>query len=324
MLTLAGIPLDPAEDDAGLAAARRSFLVAAPLFRTSPKVDSIEAHQELFQPLWPSRRLDGRDKIEEEGDMATAEDRLRHMVRELVGFAGLETRPPLVDLLIELHRHETPRRLPPSLARLALPLSLHQAGLVPKAAPGLVGGRLSFQTAEGEPVTPWFGRALSTLAKEATGAERRLAELTRQHQAWHAVLRKAGLRGHARTPAVVDLLAATPVLSASLVAKHLGCTPQGAGSMLRQLVELGIVTEATPRARWKIYLAGDLTLANDERSGAGEGALSFSEPLPEVDRDAMEATLDELFADLERLDRRAKATLTASGGFVVPEMREDV
>ena len=76
--------------------------------------------------------------------------------------------------------------------------------------------------------------------------------------------------------------------------------------MLQQLVGLGILSEATPRSRWKIYLAGDLTMQDRDRLGAGEG-ISLSEPLAHVDREAIEMTLDGLFTDLDRLNERAKS-----------------
>jgi hypothetical protein len=193
---------------------------------------------------------------------------------------------------------------------------------MPKAAPGLLGGRLPLAAASprlstldplttagsptgGEPVTAWLARALTALAKEAEAASGRLVGLTNQHRAWHEVLRQAGPRGHSRAPAVLDLLAITPALSASLVARHVGCTPQGASGILQQLAELGVVTQATSRVRWKIYLASDLAIADRDRSGV-EAPLAIGESLPEIDRDAIETTLDELFAELERTSSRAR------------------
>ena len=368
-LTLAGLPLEPAEDDTGLAAAKRVFLTAAPLFRRADHVDSSHGDHALFEPLWRSdgnlpgdvlsgdgppladdHRLDaanlpsgdeseggvrsgGRDNEadgrsgdlpaeDDPGGQGRAVEQLLSLVGELVGFAGQTGRPALLDLLLDLRRHRTPRRLPPSLVRLALPLALHRAGLVPKAAPGLLGGRLPLGRAgrpttaasatEGEPVTAWLARALTALAKEAEAASGRLVELSNQYRAWHELLRRAGPRGHSRAPAVLDLLAITPVLSASLVAKHVGCTPQGASGILHQLAELGVLTQATTRSRWKIFLAADLSVADRDRSGA-EAPLELGAALPEIDRDAIEQTLDELFANLERLDQRAKAALTSAG-----------
>ena len=235
-------------------------------------------------------------------------EQLLALVRELASFAGDGTKPVLIDLLIDLRQHAEARRLPSGLLRLALPLALHQAGLLPKGAPALLGGRLVLGTtrsdAEQEPATLWLSRALSALAKEAKEAAARLADLPAQHQAWHQRLLREGLRGHSRMPLVLDLLAATPLVSAGLVAKHPGCAPQAAGRMLRQLAELGIVSEATATSRWKVYLAGDLVLA-DVKTARADEPLVLSEPLPSVDHQVIETTLSDLFADLARLERRA-------------------
>lgn len=336
MRQLAGLSVGLTEPGSGLAAARRLFVAAAPLLRTSRTTESETGLEELFQPLWgggpPSAdgnapngtlRGDGGEAPNPQHGAGEAKALLA-LVSELSGFAGDGARPVLIDLLLDLRRQAVGRRLSPSLLRLILPLALHRAGLVPKAAPGLLGGRLPFGAArladEGLPVTPWLARALTALAREATLSARRLAELTRQHHAWRAHLAAAGLRGHARAPAILDLLAATPVLSATLVARHLGCTPQGAGLMLRQLADLGIVTERTSRSRFKIFLAGDLALADRQRSSAGEAAmdleapLAVSDPLPEIDVGGIEATLDGLFADLERLNIRATTRLAERRG----------
>lgn len=88
-------------------------------------------------------------------------------------------------------------------------------------------------------------------------------------------------------------------------------TPNG-GRMLRQLKELGIVSEASVTSRWKVYLASDLTLTDVETARVDE-PLAISDPLPSVDHHAIEATLSELFANLERLERHAAAELASSG-----------
>jgi hypothetical protein len=338
---LAGLPVERGEDHGGVAFGRGIFLVAGRLFRALGAADSIPAPAELFAPIWGSGARDDDDPSApcgqgvvsapsaacvppgagraggaeaDGGDDLTG---LRDLVRHLVSAAHRET-VPLVGLLNALRSGQT-RHLSPTLARLALPLALHQAGLVPKVAPALLGGRLPLATASpmptAIPATPWLARALTALAKEAAGSARRLDDLTRQHRAWHSVF--AG-RGHrdSRAPKVLDLLAATPVLSTSLVARHLGCTPRGASGLLKALARAGVVTAAQLNARWTIYLASDLSVADRDRSGAGEGAddpLGLSVPLPEVDREGIETTLDGLIAELDRLDQRTKFTLANNG-----------
>lgn len=77
---------------------------------------------------------------------------------------------------------------------------------------------------------------------------------------------------------------------------------------------MGVLTAATPRARWKIYLASDLALPDRDESGAGAGRLTPGPALPEVDHEAIDQTLEALLGDLERADRRARAALARAGG----------
>jgi hypothetical protein len=318
MLHLAGITTEPGEHDSGLAAARRVFLVAAPLFRSVKKADSPSDHLELFSPLWqadgrPPEETDTRPgEGDDPEDGAGQSGRLLEEVDQLTATARNSELPLLIGLLSVLRGQAALKRLPPSLTRLALPLALHRAGLTPKPAPGLIGGRLALgatrAASDREPITPWLKRGLEALAGEALGAAGRLAELTGQHRLWHDHLTKAGFRRDARIGLALDLLTTTPVLSAPLLARHIGCTPQGAGAMLRRLAELGIVSDMARRSRWKIYLAGDLasrtgTLRPEERP------LTFSDPPPLIDAEMIESTLNGLVNDLDRLNRRAKARL---------------
>ncbi len=305
MLALAGVPLEALEDDAGLAAARRLFLTAAPLFRDGDKVESRNGFGELFEPLWPGGD-GGHDDARPDGNGDEGGERkLERLVRDLARQAGSGDRPPLLELLIGLRRQG---RMKQAQMRFVLPLAIRQAGLLPKAAPALLGGRLPFLDEEDDRITPWLIRALDELSREAAAAGQRLADLEGQHRAWQGRLSRADLRVHSRLPAVLDLLAVTPVLSASLVARQLGCSPQGAGAMLRQLLELGIVKSATPRARWKIYLAADLALPGENGAEADQ-PLSFSDPVPAFDREATERLLDRLLFDLECCERRTRAAL---------------
>jgi|GEM_PF-7067619 len=316
MSSLAGLPLKRAKDHRDLAAARRLFLAAAPLFRMPTRLDSADDVSELFEPLWaratstdddpPPKKEDG-DRRPQAGEISA----LRALVDDLVGFAHDGRRPVLLNILVDLRQHKTIRRLPRPLARLALPLALHQVGIVPKPVPGLLGGRLSLTLPPGDGITVWLVCALMALAKEASAARTRLRDLTRQHLAWHGRLREAGLRKHGRAPAVLDLLAITPVLSASLVARHLGVTPQGASAILKQLVDLGLLTEATSRSRFKVYLAGDLTSFHGDEAMA-DRPLAFSDPVRPVDVDALSAILDDLFADLDRVTARARERVAES------------
>ena len=164
-----------------------------------------------------------------------------------------------------------------------------------------------------EQTPDWLKSALEDLAKEADQSYRRLAELTRQHRAWHEVLAGEGLRKHARAPRALDLLTATPVLSIGLVASHLGCSHVAAGKTIARLADLGILIEQTSRSRHKVFIAGDLP--TETRGDAEQDApLALSEPQRSVDIDAIEATLDGLFADLDRVNERARDRVAESKG----------
>ncbi len=335
---LIGLALARTDQTPGLGAAKRIFLEAEPLFRQHQSTDSSEV---LWPRFWqdqsaaaggddggePPRSGSGAlidsDALPGGGDGAgevawpRQGDQLLALVRELAGFAHDGRRPALINLLVDLRGHAKARRLPAALVRLALPLAIKEVGLLPKAAPGLLGGRrlplgMSAGSAEAKPLTPWLVLALEALAKEAEQAQKRLAELTRQHRAWHGALMGEGLRKHARAPAALDLLAATPVLSIGLVARHLGCSHVAAGQIVARLAGLGILIEAASRARHKIYVAGDLP-GRDRDEADPDAPLALSAPPPSVDVDGIGATLDGLYADLERLNERARDR-TEGGG----------
>ena len=330
---LIAAPVDPGVNSPGLAVAKRIFLHATPLFRAHQHTNS---KSQLWPEFWRNEALhhDGDTPsvdVSEGGEAPRPDNkplsdgageggqrkRLIGLVRELAGLADDGRRPALVNLFIHLRRHATARSLPPHLLRLTLPLTLVEADVVPQAAPGLLGGRrlplgMSTASPEAKPLSDWLKAGLEDLARDAQQSHRRLAELTAQHRTWYTVLAAAGLRRHARAPEALDLLAATPVLSIGLVARHLGCSHVAAGKITQKLVELGILICATSRSRHKIFIAGDLPAAT-RGEAAVDQPLAFSEPVALVDVDALSATLDSLFADLERLNDRAVERVKAGG-----------
>lgn len=315
---LIGAPISAYDNTSGVAAAKRVFLTAAPMFHVGNKADSDDV---LWPQFWQSESSSASNRDEAsrpDGDgRAGVGDRQRAelvtLVHELAGFADDGRMPALINLFIDLRRHAAGRRLPAHLMRLGLPLALVRAGVVPKSAPGLLGGRrlplgMSRARAELMPLTDWLARGLGDLAEEADQSYRRLAELTRQHRAWHGALANEGLRKHARAPRALDLLAATPVLSIGLVARHLGCTHVAAGKIVERLVALGILIDQTSRSRHKVFVAGDLSAPSLGENEHDQPMIS-SEPVPLADIDALGATLKGLFADLDRLNERAMTRL---------------
>ncbi|MEM8950690.1 MAG: hypothetical protein AAGC99_15290 [Pseudomonadota bacterium] len=321
-MTLIGAPLGREDETPGLAAAKRIFIAAEPSFRTELETDSKSALLPIF---WRdedgAHGQDGWDEtagMDGAGEVAWPQQadrkQLQSLVRELVCLADDGRRPALISLLIGLRKHSAhpaTRRLPTPLIRLALPLALSEAGLLPKAAPGLLGGArlplgMSRAVASDQPLTEWLKGALEALADEAYLSSRRLLGLMRQHQAWHRALAEEGLRKHALAPRALDLLAATPVMTIGLVARHVGCSHVAAGKITERLVEAGILIEQTSRSRHKVFVAGDLSGPAGADGFSDGPPLSFSEPAPAVDMDAVGATLSGLFADIDRLNKRAE------------------
>jgi predicted transcriptional regulator len=57
-------------------------------------------------------------------------------------------------------------------------------------------------------------------------------------------------------PAALELLVREPVMTAAGLARRLDITPQAALALLRQLVEAGLIREATGRAAWRVFVLG--------------------------------------------------------------------
>ncbi len=110
------------------------------------------------------------------------------------------------------------------------------------------------------PDTPWDHAAwipafLHALAAEAAEALQLLLDLER---AWLSARRAvAGRRRHSRAPAAIDLMAVTPLLSATSLAASLGIAVKNAGVLLAQFWAAGIAVEVTHRSKRRLYgLAG--------------------------------------------------------------------
>ena len=321
---LLGVPPDDGDDVGGLAAGRRHFLTASRLFIRGQEADSILPSNVLWAPLWhsggepPPSDHDapgggGRSEANDgEGEGGSDLDRARIIATELAGTATRMSGVPLVTMLQGL-RQGVVRALPRPMARLVLPLALHEAGLVPKPVPALIGGRLALGevglAGTAADTTSWLRRALVGLAQEADGAAKRLDKLTREIRAWQDLLAKEKLRRHAQTPGVLALLAATPVLTASLVVRHVKISKPAASKILTRLVELGILIEPIARDRFKVFVAADI--GEKVVAGDQEGGLTFSVGLPGIDHEAIEANLDQLFSDLEQKSKRALARARA-------------
>lgn len=97
----------------------------------------------------------------------------------------------------------------------------------------------------------WTASFLSALAGEADDGMQLLMELERAWFAARAVV--AGRRRHSRAAAAVDILAATPLLSATSLAKGLGMAVKNAAALLDAFCAAGIAVEVSHRARRRLF-----------------------------------------------------------------------
>jgi len=119
-MTLIGAPVDHDDNTSGLAAAKRVFLSATPLFRTSHQADSKDT---LWPTIWASHRLDGDSETLQPGDASLPigasllegagegmGGQLIALVKEIAGFADDGRRPALINLFVDLRGHAVARR----------------------------------------------------------------------------------------------------------------------------------------------------------------------------------------------------------------------
>ena len=106
------------------------------------------------------------------------------------------------------------------------------------------------------PDTPWALDAwvpafLTALADEADDARQLLLTMER---AWLAARHTvAGRRRNSRAPAAVDILAATPLLSATSLAAGLGMAVKNATQLLDDFCAAGIAVEVTHRSKRRLF-----------------------------------------------------------------------
>ena len=65
--------------------------------------------------------------------------------------------------------------------------------------------------------------------------------------------RPLGRTARSRLPDAIDVMVRIPVVTARDLAASLDVTPQASLGLLRQLLEAGIVREATGRAAWRAF-----------------------------------------------------------------------
>lgn len=143
-------------------------------------------------------------------------------------------------------------------ARLALPILLCDRGIVRAGYLPALSATGAFSAADGDDAVDV---GIRDLGRSAVRAIDDFIELKRQWRSWRA--RVSHKRGHSRMPALVDLIAARQAVTPTLVAAALGLSLAGAGRMLDEAAELGIVRNITRRQTWRVYVAQDLRVDDD-------------------------------------------------------------
>ena len=131
------------------------------------------------------------------------------------------------------------------MIRAALPLYLRERGITRQPLASLAGSDAlkpgAFDDTEG--LTIRFLEAVTWEAEEARGL---LWTMEREWRAARAVVsRRLGNRSTSRLPQGIDVLATSPLLSVSALARALGCTVEGASGMLDEVARLEVVAEVT-------------------------------------------------------------------------------
>ncbi len=99
----------------------------------------------------------------------------------------------------------------------------------------------------------FFLRAVETQAQDAFTRTRRIFDLYQRYQT--LVQHK---RASALLPKIVDQLFDRPAITVARAAADTGVTPAAAANAVRRLVDLGILAEATGRAKNRIYVAPEI------------------------------------------------------------------
>ena len=113
------------------------------------------------------------------------------------------------------------------------------------AAPGPRHHRLSLQVG-----LRWMAGFLECVTAAAVVAADELTRLQSAEEKARALAHTA----RSRLPAAIDAVLRAPIVTARSLARSLDVTPQAALGLLRELMEAGIIREATGRASWRAFV----------------------------------------------------------------------
>lgn len=108
----------------------------------------------------------------------------------------------------------------------------------------------------------WIKFFLSAVSTQANDAHRRAQKLLALRSNYQAAVQQK--RASAMLPKVVDELFNHPAITIARVAQVASMRPPSAGKLVKQLEDLGIIHEATGRARRRVYLASDIINVMEE------------------------------------------------------------
>jgi hypothetical protein len=183
-------------------------------------------------------------------------------------------------------------------------------------------------------IDAWVPEFFSALAGEAEDGLQLLMTLER---AWFAARGKvAGRRRHSRAAVAVDILASTPLVSASSLASGLGMAVTNAAALLDSFCSAGIAVEVTHRSKRRLFGLEALAPLRDQvepprhpEPGRGRGrppSLQPDDPVIEpplpptpltpIERRAFDYSELELW--MAQLDETMRRTRRVLEGMVVP------
>ena len=156
---------------------------------------------------------------------------------------------------------------------------------------------------------PWLARTALRMARAADASRARLLALEGAWRRWQG--RVGAHRTSSQRPAVLALLAHSPLLTPSAVAASLDVASRTGLRHLQALEAAGVVREVTGRARWRLYAASDLGLSpwaprrrQQPEPPSAETGAGFSvppaDPLPPVDFDSIDRMLHDAYHAVDR------------------------
>jgi hypothetical protein len=169
--------------------------------------------------------------------------------RAAATLSATERASPLLGAALGVHAWLDGEGERPAM-RAAVALHWQRRGLMRLACPLLTGAKALTGDTPWQ-IEPWTLRFLAALAEEAEAGAELLRVLEREWFAARSAVRDR--RRDSRAAAAVDIMAASPIVSATSLAASLGMAVKNAGALLDAFVERGIAIEVTHRAKRRLY-----------------------------------------------------------------------